>query len=326
MPDNIRVISNQGELEEYFSELCRDITQVAGQVVDFEHYTQGPLVIKISGSPGDGSSMISTSWMKTFLKLQDSVYSIFAIVKGEPLTQEDKDKLEIKVKVQSGCTEFLLELWKIFMEAAKDMSVPQILAFTLPAAVAYAGAIFLKSRRDERKENHKADVEAQLETKRIELQNSDNLERERAHIKALEIVRDIVIHTEKAEKVVYKALLEESETSQISIDGQPIPRDELRDLARVPRGPREEARTKVIEDHFIVSIMDFSSPSGTLINLKGTKPEHDFKGVIIPDDLLNDEELAIFSHAQGRTPMHLRLTVKDRKGILSEPTLIQKLN
>ncbi|NBK23236.1 MAG: hypothetical protein EOM68_14545 [Spirochaetia bacterium] len=326
MPDNMRVISNQEELEQYFSELCRDITQVAGQVVDFEHYTQGPLVIKISGSPGDGSSMISTSWMKTFLKLQDSVYSIFAIVKGEPLTQEDKDKLEIKVKVQSGCTEFLLELWKIFMEAAKDMSVPQILAFTLPAAVAYAGAIFLKSRRDERIEIHKADVEAQLETKRIELQNSDNLERERAHIKALEIVRDIVIHTEKAEKFIYKALYEESKMSDISIDGHPMPPEELKELARTPRSPREDARTKVIEDHFIVSVMDFSGASGMVASLKGTAPEHEFKGVIIPDDLLNDEELAIFSHAKGRAPMHLRLTVKDKKGVLSDPTLIQKLD
>lgn len=326
MPENIRVISNQEELEQYFSELCRDITQVAGQVVDFEHYTQGPLVIKISGGHGDDSSMISTSWMKTFLKLQDSVYSIFAIVKGEPLTQEDKDKLEIKVKVQSGCTEFLLELWKTFMEAAKDMSVPQILAITLPLATAYVGGIFLKLRSNEKIQAHKADVENQLETKRLELQSTDNLEREQSHIKALEIVRDIVIHTEKAEKVMYKALLEESETSEISIDGQPVPRNELRDLARTTRGPREEARTKVIEDHFIVSVMDFSGASGTLVSLKGTAPEHEFKGVIIPDDLLNDEELAIFSHAKGRAPMHLRLTVKDKKGVLSEPTLIQKID
>lgn len=326
MPDNICVISNQDDLEQYFTELCRDITQMEGQVIDLEHYTQEPLVIKISGGHGDDSSMISTSWMKTFLKLQDSVYSIFAIIKDGPLTQEEKDKLEIRVKVQSGCTEFLLELWKIFMEASKDMNVPQILAITVPLATAYVGGIFLKLRSTEKIQNHKADVEAQLETKRTELQSSDNIEREQSHIKALEIVRDIVIHTEKAEKVVYKALYEESKMSDISIDGNPMPPEELKELARTPRGPREEARTKVIEDHFIVSIMDFTSPSGTMINLKGTVPEHDFKGVIIPDDLLSDEEMAIFSHAQERSPMHLRLTVKEKKGVLSEPTLIQKID
>lgn len=325
MPNNIRVISNQDELEQYFAELCSDISQVADQVIDLDHYTQGPLVIKISGGVDEDSSMISTSWMKSFIKLQDSVYSIFAIIKEGPLTPEDKEKLEIRVKVQSGCTEFLIELWKTFLEASKDMTVPQILAYTIPAATVFLGGIFLKSRKDERIENHKVDIDNQLETKKLDIQHSNNVEKDKAHIKALEIVRDIVTHTEKAERVIYKELLEESRTADVSIDGVPFSTSKLSDLARNPRGPRAEARTKVIEDHFIVSIMDFSSPEGTLINLKGTVPEHEFKNVIIPDDLLNDEDMAFFAHAQGRIPMHLKLTVKEKKGILSDPTLIQKI-
>lgn len=321
MENNVRIISNQADLEQYFSELCKDIVQVSGQVVSLEGYTQDPLVIKIAGGPGEESSVITASWMKTFLKLQDSVYSIFAIIKGEPLTPEEKMQLEVQVKVQSGCTEFLLALWKMFLEAAKDMTIPQILAFTVPIAAAYVGGVFLKGRDD----RHKTDLDAQIEMKKLELHETTNREREEANIRVLEIVKEMVVSSEKAEKSVYRTLLEESTTSEVSVDGKVLSTPELKELAKVTRRPRAEVRTKVIEDHFIVSIMDFSDPSGTLINLKGTAPEHDFKGVIIPDDLLDDEELAIFAHAQGRTPMHLRLTVKDRRGVLSDPTLIQKI-
>lgn len=194
-----------------------------------------------------------------------------------------------------------------------------------PCCHCVSWGIFLKSRRDERIENHKVDIENQLETKKLDIQNSENIEKDQAHIKTLEIVRDIVLYTQKAERVVYKELLEESRTADVSIDNVSLSTTQLSELARSPRGPRAEARTKVIEDHFIVSIIDFSSPEGTLINLKGTVPEHEFKNVIIPDDLLNDEEMAFFSNAQGRIPMHLRLTVKEKRGILSDPTLIQKM-
>ena len=46
MENNVLVISNLEELEQYFSNLCRDISQVTDQVLDFGDYSQAPLVIK----------------------------------------------------------------------------------------------------------------------------------------------------------------------------------------------------------------------------------------------------------------------------------------
>lgn len=317
MTDVIRTIE---QLDEYIARFTEDARSVSEEQLDISSISFDPIVIRISEGDESLSSTITTTWMNTFLKLQNQIYEIFNTIKQDKLTDSEKNLLEIRVKVEPGSTQYLVDIANLLKGALPQMSETQILSVAIPAVIVAIGISFMKHRSKINKDK----LDAQVEMLRIEKESSAQTEQQKEETERLlgvvEIVRDVVDISSQAEKKMYKALSRQAEVADVSIDNEPMSAEELADLGRQSRR-RVEKRIKLIEDSFKIAVVTFETRSGnTEVNL--SNDEYDFKNVIIPDDLLTDEQLAIFEKAQHRDKIAMKLTVEDKEGVLSRPVLI----
>ncbi|WP_233466391.1 hypothetical protein [Enterobacter asburiae] len=135
---------------------------------------------------------ITPSVMKGFIEMQSQINKSYALAKyGVPdprrLTKEEREDLEIKVKVEKGSSVFNVDidgfLTKLGQELVGKMSPQEIMITLLGAALIWGGASIFKRFLDNRKEVRLAEISkdgdkehlrtmqsmSQEETKRLEL-------------------------------------------------------------------------------------------------------------------------------------------------------------
>ena len=361
------VITNATDLNDFMEKFLDDIGSAIENGIDFSTLNFDPISIKLVDENPEHNSTITTQIMKMFVDFNDKIEDMMAVAKGSDLTDDEKSKLELRIKVEEGSTDIIAPLAQMIVQGIPAMSLEQTEALlqTVRFTVAlYLGYKFLRFTAGKGigtfKEVHLRKLSDQREAKRIEYdQKKLNILAERrnaelayqehrdekdheeklalidAQAKQIEKAQEFYATVfedipklyemgEKAEKKICRDLAIEADRAAIQIDGTLITKDELKEVGKVTRGPRVEPRTEVIEDDFKVTVVDFGTESGNVkINLIGS--DYQFKDVVIPDNLLEDSDLAIVANAKSRTPIHAKLTVKNKNGVLYEPTFIQSV-
>lgn len=351
MPEQeLMVIENEAQLEEYMNRILDDISFATENRVRLEDLHIPPITIHINDGTPEHSGTITTKQMGTFVDFQKRIYELLDVYKGTPLTEEEKADLVFRIKVEKGSTSLVLDFYKI-LEAISNMSLEQTvcianaattiaLAWIVGKFVAVPGINAVWQSYKEKLEAQKAkvvedtrqklsdnDLQARLadsESRKQELANDRVMieSMKETSIKAIGQVKDMLEISGSAERKIYRDL--SKQPGDISINDVPVPQEELKTLGVTPR-TRIEGRTKVIRDNFRISVVDFGDSSGNVkINMIGA--QYIFKDVTIPDDLMDDRNLDLLAHAKAREAVPLELTVIEKNGKFSNPTLITRID
>jgi hypothetical protein len=261
--------------------------------------------------------------MEALLDLQEAVYRIYATIKGDSITKEEKAYLELRVKVQPGCTELLVPFLEALIKGAKKLSVPKILAITIPVSIAIIASAGVLAFGNATKE--KIAAQKEVEIARIESTTMTDLQKEESarFVGVLEVVEKAMDVTEAANKRVFKTLAS-FESADIHINGSSVSHDELKEFAKPTKTQKAESKSVSIKGEFRIGVIDFDGKAGTEISMVSTDGQgYEFKKVIIPEDLLSDKQYDIINKGIGHESFWIHVIAQEKNGVLSSPLLVE---
>lgn len=284
--DEKKVISTLEDLDEFFAEMCSDIDKAFKNSVsvDFKSMFK-PIEFRI---PCDEDvPYIDTPWMSAFVEYSKNL--VGTIEKGlkRRLTHDEMSQVQFRVYVSKGSIVLvaLSELGEFLSssglsEVLPEMSWQQILAFTVPVAIAAGVCYGLSKFQMEKTQRNKDNLDAQIKSKEIEAQakliESQNArlvevdqiaaEREAMLLEnqkdVLNTIKEIYSDCGKVNKDFAKDVLSiPNLPDEITINGERTTKQDLQEMAKVTR-PRKEKKIVVVEDYFKAVKLDYENPNG----------------------------------------------------------------
>jgi hypothetical protein len=285
MPTEKMVVVNIKELESALDKIIDNINDAISGGIEIEDLRVPPISIKVSDGIPEHASTITSTMMKSFVGFQNEVNAILEIANGGQLSKQEKKSVELRVRIEEGSTNFIVDLYNLVVAGVPNMSLDQTIivmgsvlkavGIICTAGVLTAGVkLYSKERilriREKEKEQ---EANARLELRRIESEEKKaelayrneqderiykerlaQLEKDKENINAikdvtkstLNSIEDMVTHSSSAEKYVYRGLAEEAQNAQVSIDGDTFKADQLQELGKITRRPRREQEEYVV--------------------------------------------------------------------------------
>lgn len=267
------IIATEQQLNEYAELLFQDIGKALEGRAQVDESLVKALVFKVPST--EEEIFITYPWMKIFTGFQEDIFDIIKQAIGRKLTEEEKRKIELKVYIRKGSNiyELLLRASEFFeglattVEASKDMTIGQILALTIPPALAWAFGKAYMVREQAKTERHKADLEAQrlktdreaeiarkeLELKSLEVERRYELERQVAYLenqgKTIRVLESIVDAKAESEAKTAREIQKMPNVQTLEINDKHFTQEDLADIGkRKPRQEKEELTTHIKGD------------------------------------------------------------------------------
>jgi hypothetical protein len=307
------VITSEEDAWKALQDAIRDKTDWGA--VDFE-FTGWPYIhLKLRGEQFD--STITTKNMQGFIDLQHTLNRTYAQLvynsSAKSLSQEDRDMLELVIKVEPGSSEFWARLEKAMEKIGKDlvgkMDGKQVVIVVCILASLYAGhgawSDYLDAQVKEKEIESKQYASAQ-ETERVRIIK----EIVEARPALSEVSDDIYRHHSEMLKSV-------SEAEQVETRGVVLHQAEVRQIASTKREASEEKR---IDGTFRVQGVESPDEDGIKIHVRRQEDGLEFtSGVKVitmaEEELLRD---AIFR----KEHLNLAFSAKVLRGSVTSASLI----
>jgi len=320
------VISNEDQAIEALQKLLAGEQFEDGIHLTFENW---PIFnIRIKGDDFEGS--IPTRIMPTILELQSEVNKLYCVTRyGEAnlrkLTKEDREKLELIIKVDKGSSiyETLLQdpLYKAFQDALSRMS-PELLAITIITfgvliTSAFMWKHWLKNQAEGKSLDHQIKM-SQLEKEKIEVvTKASNIAPD---IQALtqginELRQDVITKLKDADKLQMPAKAKvDKEEESLAIDGATA--------KEITYKPRETAQEKIETDEYLIRSADFYRKDGIRIEVKRIRDEYVFKADVPVNAIKHDQEKTLRNNGWAKKPVKLTLLVRELHNRITSAKLI----
>ena len=345
------VITNENELQNFYFELLDMCDRsYMNDTFDVSNLDLKPLTLKFDNGDENDSGTISTSMMDVVIEIQKQVYALAREYKGKNLSPEEKKKLELKVRVKSGCTEIIIEIIKLIFPELSNMSTEQLVivadavkvcAFVIAGYGVAKGAFHFASNvitkrieasKEKRQHIHeeemakydleKTKIKAELEKNKDNLEAQERLVRIEAETerinkqtetweKALDSSLSMLRIDESGNRRVYKKLA--SYPGEIKIDNTDYSKEELSAMSEEPEQEEPEVTTKTYKGLFLINKKDYSKNGDAVeVEMKSIDGQHVIKAPL-PPDMFTDDELNDIEH---KKPIKLSVTGDFKDGKL----------
>lgn len=328
------IISTETEFNDYAELLFSDVSKALEKKVILSENLIQPIVFRIPST--DDKPFITYSWMKVFIKFQEDLYVMLEQILDRQLTAEEKKEIDIKVYIEKGSNlyEIVVDILKLFnsdfkglIGDFKEMTVPQILAITVPVALYYGLKSYFSRNFDSK------DKERDLEYREKELENNklikalenDNLDSERkAFLESQKIQNDNSLHAlEVIEKVVDFKNSSESKTAriikkmsdkEIEVNGKIVSKKDMDYFAR--RRPRQkpvEKQEKII-GNFLTEIISYKDeiPKISIKGIDSNGINREFKDLPVSAENITSDMHSVMDIGK---PLHWEFTVTSKNDI-----------
>jgi hypothetical protein len=274
---------------------------------------------------------ITPTLMKTFLDIQTAIYRSYSLATyNSPnirlLKKEERDELEIEVKVSDGSSEYEIDLQEIFLKIIEKvgdkMEPDHIVIMVVSIAVLFFGKSAINSYLENRKEIKGQELKSEEQLAQIEaLRFASQQETERAKIMAGIIKQEPRI--ENIEKTAYdmqtsiiKAL---SSADQAELQGLSIDPEIARMLTANARRKSEEVR---LDGRFKILRVDSSDPTEFKVRIFNVASA-ELLDAVVQDSTLNQRNKPILQEAEwSRKPVDLTINAKDLRGQIHNAVII----
>jgi hypothetical protein len=293
--------------------------------VTFEGWPK--LTIRLIGEDFDRS--VPTRIMPAILELQKQVYRLYCRTRyGDEnlrkLTKEDRDKLELVVKVDKGSSIFetLLSepLVKIFQDATSKMTPEQLtmtlIGFGLMLTGGWGWKVYNNRKSQEHALNH------QVELSKIELQKQQIIAE--SIVAALHqgnpLIREIRDENDAFKSDLLSRLKPTDQLQIASENTNPLTISGAQGALLNPR-ERKQASERFIDGSYSIANIGLEDLDNTDLEIRDS--QGNLIRVIIHDGALNHSQMEILKNdGFGRRPIHMRLLVKESGGRITKAQLI----
>lgn len=308
-------ISSEEEAFEILEKIIKQNAQVMPADIEFVGWPI--LQIKLVGEKFDSS--LTPTVMKSLLGLQTEIYRAYAIARynttnTRKLTQEERDALEIQVKVDKGSSKIDIELeglLRVFLqEAVGKMDSIHIVVVVLGVATFYFGSQvirqYIQTRRDIRMQEIDADQQKVLadqigkmsleETKRTEL-ITELAKQNYALQNISESAQDVHAHLIKG--------ISAADTA--NLDGYELTGETADILSKNARRKSSEIR---IDGVFRITRVDSSDPALFRVRVYNTVSDELIEATVQDTDLSRSNKKALQEAEWQREAVHLEINAK----------------
>lgn len=283
---------------------------------------------------------ITPSIMNGLLDLQNGIYKSYAMLKydaenAQSLTRQERQDLEIEVKVEDGSSEFDINLTEIGMKliesTAGKMSAEQAMILVMAMLILYFGKSGIQLWLENRKEIRQAELEAQknseerqerLETLKILTPLNPKVEQviAKAQVKD-ERVKKIVNNAADVNASIVKSV-QNAEVAEIQ-NAVEIPGDVAKEIAITPKSRWEAVR---IDDWYRVLEVDSSNAANRKIRVKRIKDHKEFI-TVLENDSLDQKNLQLIQQAEWKyAKIYLNIEALTLNGRHKEAKILGAVN
>lgn len=276
-------------------------------------------------------SSITPSVMKSFIELQNVIYKSYAIAQYDTddtrrLSKEERDELEIEVKVEEGSSIFEVDFQEVlikFAEKAGETMPPEMMVVTiLGLGVLWAGktsyAAYLNYRKDVRS------AEAKTEEQRDSLSTIEALSKQETA--RLEVLNRLLVSQPRLESVsrqVYDARTEMlkgfSTADEATVSGITVSGDIAQELVT---NARRKAAEKRLDGFYRIVRVDSSNPDEFKVKVRKHRSTDEFEA-IVEDTSLNEEKKDVLQYAEWeRTTVFLSINAKVLDGAIKQAIVV----
>ena len=317
MPEDRLLVANLAELETALDSIIDNIHDAVKYGIRIEEFDIPPIVIKISDDIPEHDSTITSSMMKSFVGFHHEINAILELANGRPLTYEEKKATELRIKIEHGSTNLWIELCKLIAAGVPNMTLEQTVVVMNSVVVAVGiicsagilktGAnlfskeriVRIRTKEKEAESNERKEIKRlEFEEKKAELEYQKHRDEQMFQERIAQIQKDkdaatstknlmvstltsienIVAHSSSAQKYVYRGLAEQSETAKVSIDGNVYETEQLQELGKITRRPRQEQEEYVvnIKGKFKTEVISYVEKDIRKVNISGTGDDGEY--------------------------------------------------
>lgn len=305
------------ELLEKLSDKSFDVTTLNNLNLDFNGWP----ILQVRMVGQQFNSSITAPIMKAFLELQTSLYRSFATVKyGIPnpakLSKDEKQMLELIVKVEEGSSKYKIDLQQLFENTCKNlvdkMEPKHILIAVLSIAVLYFGDSAYKNYLDNRKEIRQLEIKDDEQKATLNhLKFVSQEETKRATIIAKLAVQNSHVQTIVALSEDAKAefLKRGSTASVIEYQGIELTGDIAEELGKNARKPSIDIR---LDGLYRVLNVDSSDPTEFKVKVRNVGNGEEFTAIVQDNTLERAHIQAIQNGEWERKLVNMTINAKQR--------------
>lgn len=287
------------------------------------------LTVRLVGEKFDAS--ITPPVMKSFLELQNLVYKSYAIAQfgtddTRKLSKEERDELEIQVKVEEGSSIFEIDFQGVlekFAEKAVETMPPELLAITiLGLGVLWVGKASYSAYLDHRKEIRMAEVKSEEQREMLNtIQLNSKEETRRAELLTRLVVQQPAL--EAVSRQAYDAKTEMlkgfSTAEQATVAGITTPGEVASELIV---NARRKAAEKRLDGFYRVVRVDSSDPDEFKVKIRRHRTSAEFEAVL-EDESLDAEKKEVLQYAEWeRTTVYLNINAKVLDDVIKSAVIL----
>ncbi|MFF6470739.1 hypothetical protein ACET32_20830 [Pseudomonas aeruginosa] len=287
------------------------------------------LTVRLVGDKFDQS--LTPSVMKGLIELQAAVNRSFALSKyGVPdprkLSKEERDQLELEIKVEKGSTlleiDFQELLTSIATQAVGKMDPTTIAGTVIGLGVIWAGSTAFKSWLEHRKEIRKEEVKSESDREHLDAMKFMSAE----ETKRVEILAGLIQkqpELDNADRYAHDArsdlLKSFSRADTAEIDGVELDADTARQLVANARRKSEEVR---LDGRYKLLRNDASDLTAFKVRV-WNKETGQVIDALVQDDTLTQQYKTILREAEwDRSLVDLRINAKSLDGSIRNAVII----
>lgn len=290
-------ITNFNQLAEYAEKLPNDLEWFNNNTFEFSENIPG---IKIHIKGERFNSTMSTTLMKSILKLQEGIYrqySLFAYGKIQRLSPEEKAMLELYVKVDEGSSwiEIIPEpIIKAVAGKINSMTSNQILGAIAIVSVASVICVVTKKVLDHKQKLKELEVQAETLT-------GIQKNAVQAQIETIKVTTDF-----------FKEISKQTGTKEIEINGEKVDAESIKKIASVHREKKENSQ-EVIDGLFKVTDIHIhessvSSDKDISIDILGADGTV-YKNVNLLEGIIDKDDYQMLKDSTDKKEMEMRIVI-----------------
>jgi hypothetical protein len=285
--------------------------------------------VYLPNTPEEGS--ISTSMMIAFIELQNSVYKTHLLLssgtkKRRRLTQIEREKFELRVRVEKGSSEYIVNFQEIAAKLGNDvvskMSGSELVVTVLGLALIYAATVgfsaWLKHKTEQRKilsEDDKTiklleNYQSQLvhDTKRYEMLTTA--------IETRPALKQIEYQANEARGEIVKAVADDNGGRVMGID---LAKDVAVEISSVHRQLSTEA---TLAGQYKVAKVDTTAADGFRVTLEDIKTGDNVTASLF-DALISAEHKEIIKNAEwNKKPLFVEMAGRRLRGKIVDAKVV----
>ena len=308
------VIKNEEDAFKALKSIVSPTKEFTFSTVEFDGWPK--LTITLRGDEFQQS--ISPSVMKGFIGLQHGIYKSYASIKyGDPnkrLSTEEKDTLEIQVKIEPGSSilgiDFAKTVTDIMTKVGDKMTPKDVTKLVLILALTYAGTTSTKAFLSERKDVRIAEISAKEKKDTLaQVGDLSKIEKEK-----MEIISTLASDNAAASNInnqAYDAKIDllkaMSKADSADFDDVTISKDLGAILTKNARRKSDVVR---IDSDYLIKKIDWSNDKEFKVKIYNLTGGY-FLDAIVQDDSIDEKvKKAIRIVEWSRTPVHLKVNAK----------------